>query len=1078
MARPVLFDLRVGGGSSMEVLYGEIHLSPTLLHSVSTAMVLPTATKVDLIAGKATFTNVAPSPAPVDGQVSWCYKARIVGRYGKTFEYLVGVPDGTTEINFNVLPRYFETKPPLFGQGPQGVPGEATSIAIGSVTAGPSPAVTNTGTSTDAILNFTLAQGLQGPKGDGTFDEYRSANGQAPYRTPAEGPNTYPIGFITGLYSSADGWPHSAFSNVSTFAGAYGASKTQIATPYNGASGEPLIRYGMSSTTWTPFKPLRGDLATPLMNGLMPALDKAKLDGMTPAANSKTFAAAASTYQAGNSTLQVRTADGWPIASTGTVVTQKNATGNASVAQWLYPVEGGAPQYRVSDAAGNWLNFESVATQDWVNDNTAQAGIINVKSFGAVGDGTTDDFKSVQAAFTAAKAGDTIFFPEGVYYTTYKDPSNPSSWLLVDKNNVTISGDGETSVLENFLIYIKGEYGNKVNLGQAATTGDRSLTSAVAHGGQAGDYYQLLSCVNAYSPDGGAWQLGSTSPTSGVRPNARYTEIVQVADVISTTSLRLLSEVVYPTYPTTSTGLAFPMSGIGNTEVRKLNMVKGVTVRKLTLKNTSATSFRQLIARVCADLTFEEVHMLSGPKPGASIKVLDSHNVLFDSCVARKDLDTTGGSSWNTIFIGGGCQTVKFLNFRGYNQAQCIDITPNNLTSSDWGASPDSLDTMSTMQFSSLEGCSFYGCGDGVTSHPGTYSFSVRGSLFEGGSTGVRGRSKKTVVQDNIINTARSGVALSAFVHDSLISDNVINIAPSSKYTGYWEGVSYSMCSSEIMNENNITGLVIRDNQIKGRLNNSVDTAISLSHTPPANLPEFTDKIRVRRSQISIIGNRITEGSVSVGAYINGTEISNNSFNGGSSKSYFIICETNSASNVVPPNTFILSGGPVTGSISTGAVAITGHGYSTLHRVAEQVTYGGALTRDLNNTGDVFVFGSDKYLRDGVALTSGAKISSVRSVGAAKLFLDAVPSDGSSLSTVSVFEDNLSSGVKNFNVYGRSTADSFFFRNTARILSDTGDPNGAAHAPIGSLYLRTDGGASTTLYVKTSGTGNTGWTAK
>jgi hypothetical protein len=41
-----------------------------------------------------------------------------------------------------------------------------------------------------------------------------------------------------------------------------------------------------------------------------------------------------------------------------------------------------------------------------------------------------------------------------------------------------------------------------------------------------------------------------------------------------------------------------------------------------------------------------------------------------------------------------------------------------------------------------------------------------------------------------------------------------------------------------------------------------------------------------------------------------------------------------------------------------------------------------------------------------------------------------------------------------------------------------GTPEAAVTAPVGSLFLRTDGGASTTLYVKTSGTGNTGWTAK
>lgn len=41
-----------------------------------------------------------------------------------------------------------------------------------------------------------------------------------------------------------------------------------------------------------------------------------------------------------------------------------------------------------------------------------------------------------------------------------------------------------------------------------------------------------------------------------------------------------------------------------------------------------------------------------------------------------------------------------------------------------------------------------------------------------------------------------------------------------------------------------------------------------------------------------------------------------------------------------------------------------------------------------------------------------------------------------------------------------------------------GSPEGVVEAPIGHLYLRSDGASTTTLYVKTSGTGNTGWTAK
>jgi len=44
--------------------------------------------------------------------------------------------------------------------------------------------------------------------------------------------------------------------------------------------------------------------------------------------------------------------------------------------------------------------------------------------------------------------------------------------------------------------------------------------------------------------------------------------------------------------------------------------------------------------------------------------------------------------------------------------------------------------------------------------------------------------------------------------------------------------------------------------------------------------------------------------------------------------------------------------------------------------------------------------------------------------------------------------------------------------------SAAGTPEGNLAAPIGSMYTRTDGGAGTTLYVKESGSGNTGWVAK
>jgi hypothetical protein len=42
----------------------------------------------------------------------------------------------------------------------------------------------------------------------------------------------------------------------------------------------------------------------------------------------------------------------------------------------------------------------------------------------------------------------------------------------------------------------------------------------------------------------------------------------------------------------------------------------------------------------------------------------------------------------------------------------------------------------------------------------------------------------------------------------------------------------------------------------------------------------------------------------------------------------------------------------------------------------------------------------------------------------------------------------------------------------------TGDPEGVVTAPVGSMFTRRDGGATSTLYVKESGTGNMGWIPK
>lgn len=84
-----------------------------------------------------------------------------------------------------------------------------------------------------------------------------------------------------------------------------------------------------------------------------------------------------------------------------------------------------------------------------------------------------------------------------------------------------------------------------------------------------------------------------------------------------------------------------------------------------------------------------------------------------------------------------------------------------------------------------------------------------------------------------------------------------------------------------------------------------------------------------------------------------------------------------------------------------------------------------------------------------------------------------------------------STSAQTLRVYGTTTGSKYLaiaHNGTNASLTDSatsclikwgsGSPEGVVTAPVGSLYLRTDGGASTTLYIKESGSGNTGWIAK
>lgn len=776
-------------------------------------------------------------------------------------------------------------------------------------------------------------------------------------------------------------------------------------------------------------------LATSVANGLMPAADKAKLDLATSGATA--------------SRLMIRDGSGRVGVATPA------AAGDAATKGY---VDGRTPA--ASTTVAGLMSAADKKKLDGIR--------VNVSDYGAVGDGVTDDFVAIKAALAATPVGGTLYFPSTRYFTTYKDHTVEANYLVIDKNGIKFEGD---ATLENFLIYIKGTYGAPVSIAATIPEGASTFSTATAHGLVAGDYMQMLSCVNAYTPDGGAWQLGSKSPTDGQQPIARYAEIHQVAQAPSTTALTIIDEVVYPTHQATSAGLTVPIAGVANSQVRKLSMVKDIQFVGLTFKNVTATSFRGIMARAAAGLRFVKCRFETGSEPGALVKMTDSHNVRFLNCTSSRRLDTFSGSSWNTFFVGGGCHGVYFEGGDFAGEAQAIDFTPNTFTS-DIGGAPDSALSMSTLQFFGVFQASFRACSDAMTSHPGTYMFEASGNVIDGGSVGIRARSRASIIRGNTIHTGRGGVALSSFQTDSLVSGNTIVQKVSAKYSGFYTGIAYNATSSEIESDNAVKNLVISGNGIKVTTTNAVNAAIQLMHYDPPSFP-LTNATKVRASEILVEGNNIRKGSIVVSKWINSALIQDNQFSGGSDRAYYIITEAESAANSIIGNTFAdTSALPV----QTGAVTLTGHGYSTLHRVAQQRGAVGLGVSSLANVGSVF--GQSGTIWDALELGNAGKLSAVRAAGAATLNLDAIASDGTSAVTIKAFGGNTTTGTKLFDVDGRMMADDFQVGFGSRIHGGAGTPEGVVSAPVGSLYLRTDGGAGTSLYVKQTGTGNTGWVGK
>jgi len=157
-----------------------------------------------------------------------------------------------------------------------------------------------------------------------------------------------------------------------------------------------------------------------------------------------------------------------------------------------------------------------------------------------------------------------------------------------------------------------------------------------------------------------------------------------------------------------------------------------------------------------------------------------------------------------------------------------------------------------------------------------------------------------------------------------------------------------------------------------------------------------------------------------------------------------------------------------------------GQGYFSLDGIFNGETGGDLLVYSLNSTGRFTVTGRAKAFDNGGAQIEANTAITIDFVSMQVLYEDA---NGGGIATT------LSGGAAlGENVTAHGCAGQFFGGSSYRgqvlnlkralyNIEGTGPPEGTVTAGVGSLYTRADGADGTILYIKSTGTGNTGWDA-
>lgn len=238
------------------------------------------------------------------------------------------------------------------------------------------------------------------------------------------------------------------------------------------------------------------------------------------------------------------------------VVAKVTGTAAASPVVPTLPT-GGISVCNVTIAAG--ATTGTVNRVQTIAPNLANYGVVNVKDFGAKGDGVTDDTEAIQAAVDYAGDTKTVVFPTAKYYI---DSISLKSTTYDFKNSVI-------KVKENGGISSIGTVKKETTLSSAYTAGSKSVTVADAGTAEIGDIVVLKS-TDVWNP---------------TRPHLYFISGTFVIENVSGNTLTISPSLPLEMSATTTTATIYKpntttIKNIGNFEFEDSNFTNPVLLLK------------------------------------------------------------------------------------------------------------------------------------------------------------------------------------------------------------------------------------------------------------------------------------------------------------------------------------------------------------------------------------------------------------------------------------------------------------------------------------------------------------------